>query len=78
VRHNVKCFGHIKKHYAYLDPKQVASHPKLISADTVDRSDMKPHWLEEIGAFTCRNCSIAALTSCSLSLLATGRTDIGL
>ena len=34
---------------------QVASYPKLISADTVDRSDMKPHWLEEIGAFTCIN-----------------------
>jgi len=38
------------------------SSKTLMGADTVDQLDIKPHWLEEVGAFTCRNFSIVALT----------------
>ena len=49
-----------------------------MSAETVDRPDIKLHCLAEIGACFARNSSITAFTWHSMSLLAAGRTAIGL
>ena len=49
-----------------------------MSAETVDRPDIKPQCLAEIGACFARKSSITAFTWRSMSLLAAGRTGIGL
>ena len=49
-----------------------------MSAETVDRPDIKPHCLTEIGVCFARNPSITGFTWHSMNLLAVGRTDIGL
>ena len=50
----------------------------LIRADTVEWADMKPHCCGEIDAVFCKWFSLIDFTWRSMSLLITGRLDIGL